>query len=315
MLAALLGRHFWIPAYIALVLGLWMPGRYPWLMPFVPVALGSILFFTCLKIPLRDVGCGFRDRALMARTAWMAVAKLAVLPGAAWALTWLIAPSWAPGAALVCLMPAGLSSVALTDLHRGDRVLALFLILVTSILAPLTVPLGMALAHPGRTPDAGQLVGQAAYILAMLAIPFSLAQGVRALAPALVERGMGWWGRLSILSLVAMILVSCLANKEAWKGWSALQMLTPLALSCMASALFLAIALLLRRWLPAPAVTAFACASLYMNNGLAIAYATRFHPGEATVMLPCVLMQVPMVGLVVLWGRWAHSPPAEPAST
>jgi hypothetical protein len=145
--------------------------------------------------------------------------------------------------------------------------------------------------------------------------PAALAQGVRAVAPTLVQRGMGWWGRLSILSLVAMILVSCLANKDAWKGWSAQQMLTPLALSCMASALFLGIALLLRRWLPAPAVTAFACASLYMNNGLAIAYATRFHPGEATVMLPCVLMQVPMVGLVVLWGRWAHSPPAEPAST
>jgi len=233
----------------------------------------------------------------------------------AWAVTWLVAARWAPGVALVCLMPAGLSSVALTDLHRGDRVLALFLILVTSILAPITVPLGMALAHPGAAPDAARLAGQAAYILAMLTIPFSLAQGVRWAAPKLVERGMAWWGRFSILSLVAMILVSCLANRAAWDGWSPAQMLAPLGFAVLASCLFLGIALLLRRWLPAPVVTAFACASLYMNNGLSIAYATQFHPGEAAVMLPCVLMQVPMVGMVVLWGFWAHSGDDEPAST
>ncbi len=315
LVASLLGPRFWIPAYIALAIGLYAPGTYDWLKPAVPVTLGGILFFTCLKIPLGEVVAGLRDRPLLARAGWMAAAKLALLPAIAWGLTMLIAPAWAPGVALVALMPAGLSSVALTDLHRGDRVLALFLIIVTSLLAPLTVPAGMALVHPGPTPDLARLAGQAVYILALLAIPFAAAQTVRRLAPGLIARGMAWWGRGAILCLVLMILVSCLANRSAWAGWEPSRMLAPLALTCLACAATLATALLLRRCLPPGAATAFACAALYMNNGLSIAYATRFHPGDAHVLLPCVLMQVPMVAAVVLWGRWAKPHDGEEAPT
>lgn len=315
LLASLLGPRFWIPAYVALLIGLYAPGEFAWLKPVVPVALGSILFFTCLKIPLGSVVDGLRDRPLLARTGWMAGVKLLGLPALAWAVTWLIAPDWAAGVALVTLMPAGLSSVALADLHRGDRVLALFLIIVTSLLAPLTVPSGMALVHPDSAPDLGRLAGQAAYILAILAIPFAAAQTVRAVLPAVVERGMLWWGRCSILSLVVMILVSCLANRGAWAAWEPARMLVPLGLSCLAAVIALACALSLRRVLPMPAVTAFACSALYMNNGLSIAYATQFHPGDAHVLLPCVLMQVPMVAGVVLWGRWAKPHLGEEAPT
>lgn len=315
LIASLLGPRFWIPAYAALLVGLYAPGEFAWLKPFVPVALGSILFFTCLKIPLGSVVDGLRDRPLQARTAWMAAVKLLLLPAIAWGVTRLIAPDWAAGVALVTLMPAGLSSVALADLHRGDRVLALFLIIVTSLLAPLTVPAGMALVHPGATPDLAKLAGQATYILALLAIPFTAAQIVRRLLPGTVQRGMAWWGRGSILSLIVMILVSCLANRGAWAAWEPARMLVPLGLACLASATALACSLALRRLLPLPAVTAFACAALYMNNGLSIAYATQFHPGDAHVMLPCVLMQVPMVAGVVLWGRWAKPHDGEDAPT
>jgi hypothetical protein len=88
-------------------------------------------------------------------------------------------------------------------------------------------------------------------------------------------------------------------------------MVAPLLLTAFAAVIALAFALLLRRSVPGPAVTAFACGALYMNNGLSIAYATRFHAGDAHVILPCVLMQVPMVAGVVLWGRWAHTAPDE----
>ncbi len=315
LLTSLLGPRFWIPAYVALLVGLFAPGDFAWLKPAVPVALGGILFFTALKIPFGEVVTGLGDRRLLGRCGWMAAAKLALLPALAWGTTRLIAPEWAAGVALVVMMPAGLSSVALTDLHRGDRVLALFLIIVTSVLAPLTVPSGMALVHPGPSPDTARLAGQAAYILAMLAIPFAAAQLVRLTLPNVIAAGMAWWGRGSILCLVLMILVSCLANRGAWAGWSPVTMLVPLGLACLASGIALACALLLRRWLAGPAVTAFACAALYMNNGLSIAYATAFHPGDAHVILPCVLMQVPMVAAVVLWGRWAKPHDGEDAPT
>ncbi len=315
LLASLLGQRFWIPAYVALLVGLFVPGDFAWVKPSVPYALGGILFFTALKIPFGEVVGGFADRRLLARCGWMSLAKLAVLPALAWAVTRLIAPDWAAGVALVMLMPAGLSSVALTDLHRGDRVLALFLIIVTSCLAPLTVPASMALIHPGPPPDAARLAEQALYILTMLAIPFAAAQAVRLLAPRLVAAGMAWWGRGSILCLVLIILVSCLANRAGWADWSPITMLAPLALGSIASLITLAASLALRRWLPPNAVTAFACGALYMNNGLSIVYATAFHPGDAYIILPSVLMAVPMVAAVVLWGRWARPHAGEEATS
>jgi predicted Na+-dependent transporter len=315
VLASLLGPRFWIPSYIALGIGLFAPGDFAWIKALVPWTLGGILFFTCLRIPFGSVVDGFGDRPLLRRCAWMAVAKLVGLPALAWGVTWLIAPEWAAGVALVTLMPAGLSSVALTDLHRGDRVLALFLIIVTSLLAPLTIPCGMALVHSGPSPDVARLADQAAYILTLLAVPFVAAQAVRLTMPRLVEHGMGWWGRLSILCLITLVLVSCLGNRAAWQGWEASRMLLPLGLVTLSAAMTLGLLLLLRRSLPAPALTAFACVALYMNNGLSIAYATAFHPGDAEVILPCVLMQVPMVAGVVLWGRWAKPHDAEDAPT
>ncbi len=312
MIAALLGRHFWIPAYVALALGLWLPGgEFAAAKSAVPFALGGILFFTCLRIPLAEVSTGLRDQRLLQRTVWMGGLKLIAIPALAWGATWIVAPAWAPGVALVSMMPAGLSSVALADLHRGDRVQALFLIIVTSLCAPLIIPLAMALIHPGSSgPGMGQMAGQTAYILLLLAVPFVAAQAVRRIAPGWVARGMPWWSRFAILSLVVMVLLSCLGNRQAWAGWDPVRMLVPLALVGLATGIAFAFAAGLRRWLPLGTVTAFACAALYMNNGLAIAYATRFHPGEAEIILPCVLMQVPMVASVVLWGRWVKTDPA-----
>ncbi len=326
MIAALLGRHFWIPAYLALALGLWLPGgEFAWAKAVVPFSLGGILFFTCLRIPLAEVAGGLKDGPLLIRTGWMAGLKLIAIPAFTWGVTWFIAPAWAPGIALVSMMPAGLSSVALTDLHRGDRVQALFLILATSLLAPLTIPLAMSAvligqASHGQTgfapvmPTPAQMAGQTVYILMLLAIPFCSAQCLRQIAPKLIARGMSWWGRLSILSLIVMVLLCGLGNRAAWNDWSPVRMLIPLALTCLATGISLGLALGLRRWLPGSTVTAFACAALYMNNGLAIAYATKFHPSQAEIILPCVLMQVPMVAAVVLWGRWTKAEPMAPVS-
>lgn len=305
-LLSLLGPRFWLPAYAALAAALVAPGDYDWLKPAVPVCLGGILFFAALRMPFAELGAALRDPRRWLVCAGMAAAKLALLPALSWAALALIAPAWAAGVTLVMLMPAGLSSVALTDLLRGDRAMALFLIALSSALAPLTVPAGMALVHPGPAPGPAAFAGQALYILLVLALPFAAAQAARALAPRAVAAGMDWWGRCSIACLIIMTFVGCAANRHGWAGWPATAMLAPLVLVCLAAGLTLAAALLARRWLPAGEATAFACGALYVNNGLSIVYATAFHPGEAHMVLPGVLMQVPMVATVVLWGRWAR---------
>src|SRR5262245_34030047 len=58
-IASLLGHAFWLPALCATALGLWLPGDCRRLAPLVPISLGGILYFTALKVELRDVARQF----------------------------------------------------------------------------------------------------------------------------------------------------------------------------------------------------------------------------------------------------------------
>lgn len=316
-LASLFGHRFWIPAYIALVGGFVVPGDYAALKPTVPYLLGGILFFTCLKIALGEVVGTVRHPATLRRVAWMAVAKLLGIAAVTGAITWLIAPDWTAGIVLVMAMPCGMSTAAFTDLHRGDRVLAILITLATALLCPLTVPPIMALVQARGAPPASAMVGQTLYLVTLLLVPLVAGQLVRRAAPGLVSAGMAWWGRLAIACLVVLIFVVVAANREAYANLPWTGLIPPLALCSMASGVAFASAWLLRGRLPLPAVTAYACGAIYVNNGLAMAYANRFHAGDAHIFLPAMLLQFPMLLLTALWGRWAvpHPDSDEPPTT
>lgn len=299
---SLLGRHFWLPSYVAMGLGFTLPGDdWSQLTPGVPLLLGGILFFSCLRIPLAAVRDAVCDRSRWGRVAWLSALKLLAIPLAAWALVRLVAPEWAAGVLLVVAMPAGLSSIALTDLQRGSAVLALLLVVATSLLCPLTVP-GMLAVFAGGAPDLVAVAGRALYILMLLATPFAAAQLVRRLAPALVARHHHRWGRGAITCSVLLVMTAVLVARPAWRDFAPADFWLPLGLVVGATLMTLGAALLAARRLAHDESVAFACAALYMNNGLAVAFATRFFPGQAHMLLPAVAMQVPMIGAVALLG-------------
>jgi predicted Na+-dependent transporter len=233
------------------------------------------------------------------------VVKLIVLPLAAWAITRLIAPDWALGMLLVMAMPAGLSSAAMSDLYRANVPFALAFTCVTSLLCPLTVPLLIAgFDHSGARIDPALLAGRALYILVLLATPLALAQLVRAVAPGLVKRHYARWGYGAVLSSCLLIFVSISGNRHAWAAMPQVQLLMPLLLCSVVLALAVAGAVLAHRWMPAGEAAAFGFCCLWMNNGLSVAFSDRFYHGNAGVILPSVLMQLPIVAYVAFFGRW-----------
>jgi BASS family bile acid:Na+ symporter len=291
----LLGPGFWITALAMMAAGLWLPGDYGVLHHGVPVFLGGILFFTALKVELRHVGGALHGRGPLLRLGATALVKLIVLPLAAWAITRLIAPDWALGMLLVMAMPAGLSSAAMSDLYRANVPFALAFTCVTSLLCPLTVPLLIAaFDHTGARIDPALLAGRALYILVLLATPLALAQLVRAVAPELVKRHYGRWGYGAVLSSCLLIFVSISGNRHAWEAMPQVPVL----------ALAVGGAVLAHRWMPAGEAAAFGFCCLWMNNGLSVAFSDRFYHGNAGVILPSVLMQLPIVAYVALFGRW-----------
>ena len=301
-LASLLSSRFWIPAYLSFFLGFVIPGNWDQARFLVPLFLGGILYCTCIKLPLAEVLAAIADRARWRQVGAITAIKLVGLPLAAWAVTWLIAPQWALGVLLVCAMPAGLSSVAFTDILRGNHVLALLFVLASSLLVALTVPCLLLGFSPETTIDPFAIGERAVYILALLVVPFALAQLTRAAAPAFVQRHYHRWSGGAVICSCLLGMVSVLVNRTLWAAWDAAHLLGPFALVCLLSAGILVIGVASRRWLPPGDATAFACGIAYMNNGLSIAFAVRFFHDDPRMVLPSVLMQIPMIGSIALLG-------------
>jgi BASS family bile acid:Na+ symporter len=310
MLASLFARRFWITTYVFLTLGFLLPGDYRGLSWSIPILLGGILYFSCLKIGLGEVAAGLRDPRLLARVTGLSLVKLLALPLAAWAVMMVLAPAWAPGVLLVGMMPAGMSSLAFADLYHGNRVVALMLTILTSLLCPLTVPLLLAWLVPGPAGDTGlvaMLAAKAGYITLLLLAPFALAQLTRALFPATIARHFSRWGYGSIVCVCVLVFVAVAANRDHWAGWSLAEVMTPLALMCLTTLVFALLALPFRFLLARGEQVSFACTAVYMNNGLGLALAVAFYHGDPHLLLPTVLIQFPMTGMVALIG-WLLRP-------
>ncbi len=312
---SLLGTRFWLTAYIAFALGFVIPGEWQTWQWTVPFFLGGILFFTSLKLSLSDVLAAVRDRRRWRQVSWMTTVKLLALPLVAWAVAMIVAPAWAAGVLLVCAMPAGLSSIAFTDILKGNHVLALLLVVAGCVLVPITVPLLLLLLGPQGTHFAwSEVVARATYILCVLAVPFTLAQLVRYFAPALIAKHYQHWGMGAVVCSCLLGMVSVLVNRDLWAAWQPAQLALPLALMCGLSALILTLGWWSQRLVGRHDATAFACGIAYMNNGLSIAFAVRFFHDQPLMVLPSVLMQIPMIGSVAIIGLFAHTPVAEEAT-
>ncbi len=302
MFASLLGSRFWIVGYISLACGLWLPGEYGYLEPLIPVVLGTMLFFTSLRVRLSALAGEITSLRALRRIGALAGLKLVVLPLVVYALGLLLAPEWALGLFLVAAMPAGMSSAALTGLYGGNIGMALMLILATSLLCPLTVPLQLQLL--GGNPDWPLAARKAGYLLLLLAIPFALAQIAWRAAPRFVAERDALWQRCTLGVMSALIFVSAAPCRDAWSHVAGHALLVPIALTGVASALFVATGLVSRIALATPEAIAFGCACIYMNNGLGVAFAAKFYPDDAHMLLPAIMMQVPMLGATVLFGTW-----------
>jgi predicted Na+-dependent transporter len=302
MIAWLLGAGFWVSALAMMATALWLPGDWSMVRPSITWWMSGILFFTALKVELRTVLEGLGDRACWLRLALAALAKLLVLPVVAYALTKIIAPDWALGVLIVLAMPAGMSAATMADLYGASVPFALLLTLLTAALCPLTIPLLVGLAD-AQTIEPAALVGRALYIMVLLVTPFIAAQLVRGGLRAMVLRHHRYWGRCSVGCACLLIFTGIAANRSAWTGLPYQTLLVPVGLCFIA----LCIAAIVARWsariMPTDEAAAFGFCCLWLNTGLAVAFCDRFYHGDAQVILPSALVQLPTTALVTWFGR------------
>jgi predicted Na+-dependent transporter len=156
------------------------------------------------------------------------------------------------------------------------------------------------------------LLARAGYVGLLLMAPFLLAQLTRRLFPGLIARHAPHLGHGSIACACLLVFTSAAANREHWAGWSAAELVQPLALICLSTVVSACCCLPFTALLARAEAVSFACSSVYMNNGLAVALAVAFYQGDPRLLLPAILVQIPMIAAVALiGGRWlAPRPPA-----
>ncbi|MBA2482601.1 MAG: bile acid:sodium symporter [Planctomycetes bacterium] len=304
MLAKLFTTYFWIPAYGMFALGLIAPGDYSAMGWAIPLFLCGILYCSCLKISLAEARGAFGARTL-AQVSVMTPMRLVALPLITFGITWVIAPEWAPGVFLASMMPAGFSTVAFTDLYRGNRMLALVVLLVTSAVCPFTVPPLLDWLGEGDARIAwSDIAPRSAYLLALLAIPFAAAQATRAMAPDFVQRHHARWNLGAFISSCILGFFSVAVNRGGWTGLQWSDAIAPFALGCLAVAICIAASLIALAAMRRSDAIAFGCGNIYPNGGLAVAFATQFFPGDARMLLPSLLMQAPIIAGISAYGWW-----------
>jgi len=121
--------------FAALIAGFFIPGGERVPPQVLLVVLGSMIFASSFRIDLTEIR---RFNVPQIGIFW--VARFLLLPGLLFFITaWLYRPL-APAILLFALMPAGVVSPGVSSMYKGNTSLSIFIVIVSSILAPFVVP-------------------------------------------------------------------------------------------------------------------------------------------------------------------------------
>jgi bile acid:Na+ symporter, BASS family len=165
---------FQIVIILALLGGLFLPNDLVLLAPFATIFLQVIFFLTSLKIDFKKVLKEIDD---VYELVVPVVAILLVFPTVVYLVSSVVAPSLAVGLLLLAAMPIGMTAPLLVEVLGGKVGMALVLTVITSLLAPFSIPFVVGFfASTAVTVSAG---GMFVSLAKVILVPFVLAQIIR----------------------------------------------------------------------------------------------------------------------------------------
>ena len=289
-----IGSHMPIIAPICVAAGVLLPQVFGVTEHIVPVLFAIMTFQGSLNNTFESVVAQFRHPKNML---FVLALTIVVMPVVAWALASLLFggdPNLVTGATLEYCVPVGVVSFMWCGMYEGDLSLALACILVSTVLAPFTIPLTLKLLLGATV--AVDVLGMMSNMVFMIALP--------AIAGMLVNDLTHGWGHQTLSPVmspaVKVLLIIIIASNSSQMS-DYMRHLTP-QLVCMA--LFIlafascgfATGLLiarLRGLSRAQLVTSSFCSGL-RNISAGAVLAAQFFPGEVVfpVMMGTLFQQV-----------------------
>lgn len=232
-LGRVLGSHMMFIAPACVILGVLFPGVFGLLRPIVPVLFAFMTFQGSLNNNVRHVVEVFRHPKNMLA---ILVVSMVVMPVASRVLSGLLFandPNLVVGATLEYCVPVAVVCFMWCDMYDGDLSLALATILVSTVLAPFTIPVSLKLLLGATVQvDVASMMTQMVF---MIALP--------ALAGMLVNDLTKGWGHKVLspaISPAARILIMFIMAANSTQMSDYMRHITPELFGMMAYILFFA---------------------------------------------------------------------------
>jgi BASS family bile acid:Na+ symporter len=290
--------RFYVFMLLAIFLGILSGKGAETFKPFMRPFLMGILFFTALKMDFSKVAEYARRYKLIA---YIVAVHMVAVPIIAYYITLAILPEYAAGILVMAALPAGMASSTLTLLCSGEIALALMVTLSTAIAAPVTIPV-LVNVLTGRIESLSEglklIAPQAGLIAVLLFTPVIAAFIIRKIFPKTVDKYQHTYSALSVVSLTLLIYTAMSTSRGPVVNNPKEALYLLIFIFVLIGAFYIA-GYYVAPWLKRSERVAFSVTAAYVNNGLGIIFATSFFPGDATMLLPVVVIELPMLAALL----------------
>ncbi len=289
--------HLYIEKYFAvflvagIVLGLALPVYSSVLMSFLKPLLMIMLFLVFLKTDVSEIIRNMKNYKL---TALVVILNIIILPLIFYFVVNLFNHNLAVGALLLTAMPAAIASPALTDIVKGNTALSASIVIVSSLVAPLTVPfLFWLIQISDLSIDPWWLLID---ISVIIIIPLILSQFVKKYKPQFVQKNQQIFTSVNVFILAAMVYVAIASQRDAMMI-NSVELLLDTGFMYLLFILLHVMGYFMGYNKSKEDKIAITVVSAYRNNGLAIVLAAVYF--EPPILILMVLTELPWNTLLI----------------
>lgn len=278
--------------YASILAAVLFPGLGSVFQPYPQHFLMVLFFLSFLTVRLDEIGTILRRSPGV--IAGFTLFKLVLLPGAVYFLFLFLAPAYAPSALLLAAVSTGVTAPFISNVVGGNSALVMVLVVVTSPLVPLTLPL-LAELFLGQTVDLS-FSGMIRMLATVIFVPIAAVEILRRWAPRTLPPLLKWNYPISLVLFVLINLGVFSRYADFFRREPAL-LAEAAGVAMLLAALFALPGCLLFRRGPVADRLAGAVAACNINNVLVIVFASRFFgPLEPTV---AALYLIPYFAVII----------------
>jgi bile acid:Na+ symporter, BASS family len=273
-------NYFWVFLLAGIALGLSYPVYNDFFMSLLKPLLMLMLLLVFLKTNLVQILTQIRDYRLML---YLLCLYMFIIPLALFAGINFINREFAIGILLLTAMPAAVSSPTLTDIVKGNIALSASIAIITSLVAPFTVPvIFMLVKYEGLSINSLEMFTDLAILVF---VPLVLSIIIRRIGPGLVEKGENKFTSVNILIIFIMVYAAMGSQRELILT-DTLNVFWKVGYMYLVYLILHIIGYFIGKRLDKPGQIAVTISTVYKNNGMAIVLAAiHFEPAILVLMI------------------------------